>query len=48
MVKIKNSLTTTMNVVKVNIYDLGTLNPGEEIDVSIEEETTLIDLRESI
>ena len=47
MVRVKNSLTVPVNLVKVNEYDLGTLQPGDEVEVAEDAETVLIDLREA-
>ena len=44
MVKIKNNLEVPVKVVKVNVYDEGTLQPGEEVDVTVDPETVTISL----
>lgn len=44
MVKIKNNLDVPVKVIKVNIYDEGTLQPGEEKNIQMDPETVGISL----
>ena len=42
--KVKNNLDVPVKVLKVNIYDEGTLQPGEEANVTLDPETVAISL----
>lgn len=44
MVELKNSLDVPVKVVKVNAYDLGELQPGDTVDVTLEAETVRVEL----
>ncbi len=44
MVKLKNSLEVPVKVVKINIYDVATLQPGETADIKIDSETAIIEM----
>lgn len=43
-VKVKNNLDVPVKVIKLNAYDVGTLQPGEEIDVQLDPETVKLQL----
>lgn len=42
--KIKNNLEVPVIVVKINAYNEGTLQPGDEINVTLDPETVRISL----
>jgi len=44
VVKVKNNLDVPVKVIKLNAYDLGILQPGEEIDVQLDPETVKLQL----
>jgi len=39
MVKYRNNQSVPIKLLKVNVYDLGTLQPGDVVDVVIDAET---------
>lgn len=44
MVKLKNSLDVPVKVVKTNVYDLGDVQPGDTVDVTLDAETVQVEL----
>jgi len=48
LLKIKNSLSAPVKLIKINEYNLGTLQPGDEVEITKDIETILIELREFV
>ena len=42
--KVKNNLDVPVQVIKLNAYDEGTLQPGEERDITLDPETVKLQL----
>jgi hypothetical protein len=45
VVKVKNVLEVPMKLVKLNMYMLATLQPGDEVEITVDPETVRIELK---
>lgn len=45
VVKIKNALTVPVHLKKTNLYDLGTIPAGGEVEVTIDPETVSLEIQ---
>lgn len=46
MVRITNNLAVPTKIIKVNLLEIGTLQPGEHVDISVDSDTVEIILKE--